>query len=210
MDAVLGVLQPVPIGGRGVSKPSDAELHLQLAADVDALTRPRPHSETLDNGQRHHHRHESLLAQLEEAAAMDAGETSETRSIPASRPPVAEEPFNLLIDAQHAMRGILRRHKIRQRDTLRGNLLLIVGVAIGNPDLLAEAAPEVATLRARAEVVLSWKPRAMRPRIKCPACDKVGTIAVQLDDYGPTEAKCSKCGTHWEKAHLGLLAGATT
>lgn len=197
-----------PRGGTPTPTP-DTQTRNTLADDIDRLANTWVHVEITDEGKRHITRHPSLLTQLRHAIhhpdTSDDGPSA--RSIPESRPPCSEEPLHVLLTAERSVRAILTIHGIKPRGRLEDDLGALVGAPLTGRDL-EDAAVAVHGLRTQAEQLLGWAPRSIRPRIRCPECNRNGSIAIRMDTHGPRDARCSACGTYWPREHLGLLAGA--
>ena len=196
----------------------------QLADDVRELTEEREHSEprftwTSKRNRRltkHVTQQPSLLDQLRELARDPITEddgSGGSRSIPESRTPEGSAAFELLLTIEAGSAwwvSVAFRHPLRQ--TVEGNLAALVGCATtaeqeqaGYADTLARIAADVAGWRARAEEVTGWRDRARQPYVRCPVCNRLGTLRVDLTEH---RATCLACRTTWSQAEgtIGLLA----
>lgn len=179
-----------------------------VADDVSRLIRQWSHTERLE-GASHISTHPCLIQQLREALTDQGGDPQgdTPKSIPESRMPVPEEPFAVLLAIRAAAKMYREDYGLSGSD--EDTLAKMPGVVAGlDGDEAGLVANEIASLRQRAEVALSWQLRSRTLRGACPACERRNTVVVQLDDHGPVEAACSSCRVVWEREHLGVLAGA--
>lgn len=183
-----------------------------LLDDIWKMTRRWEHVETLDDGRRHRSTHDCLIDQLRDAAAVSTPADDERggSGVKGSKPPVVEEPFEVLLATEIAVKQVVAgvMHQPLRRN-VEGNLGLIAGglKKLSDDDLL-DVANTVGALRQRAEAALSWRLHARRLRGRCPECSRNGTVLVHLDDHGPADAFCVGCKTDWPRERLGVLAGA--
>ena len=187
---------------------------IELAADITRLVDGWRHVEHVhhDDCRRliHRHPHHGLLDQLAAAAAGTRSDQEGTRQIPESRPPIAEEPFDVLLSAQ-ACAAYLLNVTLQQplHDDTATNLRAIPGhAANADDDTLTRCWVDIAHLRDRAETCLGWRPRAFRPRIRCPQCGRLASIVIKIEGGTLTDARCTACHTAWPREHWGILAGS--
>jgi hypothetical protein len=182
-----------------------------LLDDIWKMTRRWEHVEVCDDGRRHRSTHDSLIDQLRSAAAHSSPTHDEGGSgVKGSRPPVVEEPFEVLLAVEvEVKRIVVDTLAQRPRRDVEGNLSLIAGnLKPLSDDDLTDVSVRVGALRHRAEAALSWRYHARRIRGRCPECSRNGTVLVHLDDHGPADAFCVGCKTQWPRERLGVLAGA--
>ena len=152
--------------------------------------------------------HPALIAQLR-AEMHSAGSKSDgggvkMRAVYGSKPPMAEEPWEVLADIENGVAGLLAELGGRARADVREGLLLLVTLAnAGDLNMIAVA---VRGWRRRAEVVLSYRRASRRLAAPCPACGQTHALLVAMDEYGPESARCAACEAAWEWDQIGLLA----
>jgi hypothetical protein len=92
------------------------------------------------------------------------------------------------------------------RSTVEANLAGIVGQATARSDShLAQVGADIAGWRRQAEEITGWRDPARHPYVRCPTCNRLGTLRVDLTDR---HATCHACKSTWSDAEgtIGLLA----
>jgi hypothetical protein len=194
------------------------DLLQQLADDVQELTDKREHTEPRWTWTRKRNRKlekhitqvPSLLDQLRDLSADPvAEEGSGTRSIPESRTPEGSRAFELLLTIEAGTAwwvSVAFRKPLRPQ--VEDNLAALVGCATSTElqaDTLARIAADVASWRRRAEEVTGWRDPARQPYVRCPTCNRLGSLRVDLSER---HARCVGCKSTWSEAEgtIGLLA----
>lgn len=140
-----------------------------------------------------------LLAQLAEAVteATALPEDGGGHSVPGSRPPGAWEAM-----ARHSAITVAAARwcwslRIKQRDSVEGNIRALVGQASQlDSDTLGALVSEARGWRHAAAVMTGWASPSFTPQVACPVagCERTNTIRVNLDR---SMALCSACESRW-------------
>lgn len=195
------------------------QLLQQLADDVRELVEPRQHTEPRWTWTRKRNRKltkhvtavPSLLNQLREHTREPVTEGNDngggTRNVPESRTPEGSRAFDLLLTIETGAAwwvGVAFRQPLRPH--AEGNLANLVGCATtaGWYDQ-DQAAADIANWRRQAEEITGWRDPDRQPYVRCPTCNRLGTLRV---DLGQRHAWCVACRSVWSEAEgtIGLLA----
>jgi hypothetical protein len=192
---------------------SRSELMASLIDDVAHLTKPYDHSEPMDNGKTHVSSHQSLLRQLwnevHESTPSSNADGSSKRSQAGSRTPINDELMELLITADKLSTTLVMMSGGKLQTSIAENFYQLPSVLVNATDeLIDHVSGQIAYYRNQLELALNWKEKPRKISRACPLCSMSNAITVQMDHYGPTSARCTKCHAEWDKTQLGILAGS--
>ena len=192
---------------------SRSELMASLINDVAHLTKAYDHEEPMDNGKTHVSSHESLLKQLYtevyESTPSSNADGSSKRSQAGSKTPINDEMMELLITADRLSINLVMMSGGKLQTSIAENFYQLPSALLNATDELVDhVSGQVSYYRNQVELALNWKEKPRKISRACPLCSMSNAITVQMDHYGPTSAKCTKCHAEWDKTQLGLLAGS--
>ena len=192
---------------------SRSELMASLIDDVAHLTKPYDHGEPMDNGKTHVSSHQSLLRQLwnevHESTPSSNADGSSKRSQAGSRAPINDEFMDLLITADKLSTTLVMMSGGKLQISIAENFYQLPSVLVNATDeLIDHVSGQIAYYRNQLELALNWKEKPRKISRACPLCGMSNAITVQMDHYGPTSARCTKCHAEWDKTQLGILAGS--
>lgn len=192
---------------------SRSELMASLINDVSHLTKPYDHSEPMDNGKTHVSSHQSLLRQLwnevHESTPSSNADGSSKRSQAGFRAPINDEFMDLLITADKLSTTLVMMSGGKLQISIAENFYQLPSILVNATDeLIDHVSGQIAYYRNQLELALNWKEKPRKISRACPLCGMSNAITVQMDHYGPTSARCTKCHAEWDKTQLGILAGS--
>lgn len=177
-----------------------------VAVQVE-LTDSRMHVEMVGRPLvRHEIRIPGLLEQLYTAAVDPSMHAEEggTRMKPRSKPPLALEAMSRYQDISAGAQRWVRSVRVEEHADPGRNIRMLVTAAAGQRGYLAwdldttEALlSEMRSWRRWAAVLTGWESAPWQPYIRCPLCETVSSIWVNL---GVGSAYCSSCLFTWEDA----------
>lgn len=188
-----------------------------LAEAVAELCDTHTHREQIsrhDGEKWTHSRHSTqvppLLDQLRQAVEPSSS-SDRGKSSFGSRPSARLDAIDTLLKIDQAVDDwVVRRLGLQPRDTLDGNLRLLVGAASTLDDQpqwdLTREARRWATW---ARVTTGWEVPPFRPNNTCPLCATRGGLRVRVGDGVSSyvsSAACVDCGEAWDPSTIGLLA----
>ena len=153
-----------------------------------------------------------LIAELH--ALFEPGSTADERGARgyASRPPLNFEAAALYTVISGAVWRWVWSLKAELRDTVQGNVRLLVGAASQmDSDTQAALLSEMRSWQRRAAILTGWQSAPWRPSVPCPACAGMNTLVVNLADQSgfcnawlPGEER--NCDAYWNADTIGILA----
>jgi hypothetical protein len=184
-----------------------------LIDDVAHLTKSYNHDEPMDNGKTHVSSHLSLLQQLynevNESTPSPDIDGSSKKVQAGSRTPINDETMDLLIKADKLSTALVMMSGGKLQTSIVENFYQLPSVLLNATDELVDhVSGQIAYYRNQIELALNWKEKPRKISKACPLCNMNNAIIIQMDSYGPTSAKCTKCHAEWDKTQLGLLAGS--
>lgn len=162
----------------------------------------------------HRAMHPGLLrqARLTMVHAGGAGEDESDRKVHAkpvvSKPPMPEHIFHTILECEAFVAILAAGNGVEERGDPESTLRALVGHCgeLEDKELVA-LDRDLAHLRRRLEVALSWEPQDRPLRgARCPECEGKGGLYVKIDEHGPIGAYCSACKTRWPREGLTALA----
>lgn len=155
---------------------------------------------------RHEIRVPGLIEQLYLAATDPSlhAEEGGTRMKPKSKPPLAVEAMSRFQDIDRAARRWVKSVRVEEHADLGRCVRELVSAAAGqrgylawDEDTIDALLVEMRQWRRWAAVLTGWESAPWRPYIKCPVCEGVSTIWVNM---AAGSAYCASCMFSWDDA----------
>lgn len=187
----------------------------EIVVMAEELCDPHRHTEVIYDVDRHRNKklsrcytttQDGLLKQLREVAAegLKVGDPVRSGSKPKSKPPGVFDALSahvyVAVESGHWCEQVGIDPRRTPEESIRG----LVGKAPNLEDaVLVELHREVRFWHGQATVMTGWRTSPYTPPVRCPLCQRVGSLRVNL------EAKSAYCSNTSRKADNTLACGAS-